>query len=45
MSLQPGKGELQRAKGRLEQVLPADSLNPGTRGFIRERLPEQEPAG
>lgn len=39
-----GRG-LQRTKGRPEQVLPADSLNPGTRGLIREGLPEQEPAG
>lgn len=44
-ALQPGNGELQRAKGQPEQVLPADSLNPATPGFIRERLPEQEPAG
>lgn len=42
----PGGGcELQRAQGRPEQVLPADSLKPGTGGFIRELLPEQEPAG
>lgn len=39
-----GRG-LQRTEGRPEQVLPADSLNPGTRGLIREGLPEQEPAG